>query len=201
MKSSNVVPYRPHPGKLGFSVTFQHPLLKRRVTRGLGTTIEEEALAICHDLNTLINDKGLWNLDVSARSCFDKRACEIFFPPVVFVSSEKEMMSLADTARRNATEQLATVQRLQAGELSTVFKAITGGDARAVLLLQNQWVALEDVLLKLKRAGDTETLNGVVRLMKSVLVTLRMNEDQKNQIHRKNSILQMKQQKSPKRVK
>lgn len=64
-------------GRELYVATFFHPLLEKRVTRGLGTSIEAAAKRICAGLEILCTNSAMTSDDIKAKN-IDPRAWNIF---------------------------------------------------------------------------------------------------------------------------
>jgi hypothetical protein len=73
--------FEPHipKGRKGYVVTFFHPVLKKHVSKGLGTRLLDEARTICADLGQLCVTPTTWDGHADWLSAYDYRALSIFF--------------------------------------------------------------------------------------------------------------------------
>ncbi|MCK6471523.1 MAG: tyrosine-type recombinase/integrase [Planctomycetes bacterium] len=79
-KKVTIRPGKVRPGLHNFPVTFRNPLKAKIVSGSLGTSNEDEAWAICRDLERLCLNEDLWHDPESPRLvAYKPRAVELFF--------------------------------------------------------------------------------------------------------------------------
>jgi hypothetical protein len=86
--------FQPYRGgeRPGFRITYTHPVLKKQITRGLGTRDQTEAERLAQQVRELCEDSTLWDKTNPKLPLLDIRALAAFFTPTeidVILGSEE----------------------------------------------------------------------------------------------------------------
>src|SRR5207249_5206241 len=89
MPSTFTASVRENPGRQYLVVEFRHPLRNdsrnrpgKKIRKGLGTAVRDQAERLVAQLNELLSDESLWSVGArseAVRRGFDSRVLEIFY--------------------------------------------------------------------------------------------------------------------------